>query len=174
MVRLRSRSRTPARGFTLIEVLVALFVLSLGLLGLAMLQTLAMRFNTESYSRTQATFLAYDIVDRIRANRIGRLAGAYHVPDQATATAKYQAYKACKTSTCKCEAGTICDAATLALYDVGKWYELQVDNERRLLRGADESELARISTIGTRVIVTVFWKEQDMPAATSQTWEVEL
>ncbi|HLE93281.1 MAG TPA: type IV pilus modification protein PilV, partial [Sulfuricaulis sp.] len=56
------------RGFSLIEVLVALLVLSIGLLGLAALQTTSLQYNTGSYFRTQATFLAYDIIDRMRAN----------------------------------------------------------------------------------------------------------
>lgn len=56
-------------GFTLIEVLVAVVVLSIGLLGLAGLQANGMRQNHSSLLRSQATFLAYDIADRIRANR---------------------------------------------------------------------------------------------------------
>jgi type IV pilus assembly protein PilV len=56
------------RGFSLIEVLVALLVLSIGLLGLAALQAQGLRFNHDAYVRTQATHLAYDIVDRMRAN----------------------------------------------------------------------------------------------------------
>lgn len=58
-----------ARGFGLIEVLVAVLILSIGLLGLASLQTNGMRFNHTSYLRTQATVLTYDIVDAMRANR---------------------------------------------------------------------------------------------------------
>jgi type IV pilus assembly protein PilV len=57
------------RGFSLIEVLVAILILSIGLLGLASLQTNGMRFNHSSYLRSQATVLTYDIVDAMRANR---------------------------------------------------------------------------------------------------------
>lgn len=56
------------RGFTLIEVLVALIILSVGLLGLAALQTRANQAEVESYQRAQAMLLANDIADRIRAN----------------------------------------------------------------------------------------------------------
>ena len=55
-------------GFSLVEVLVALLVLAIGLLGLAALQAQGMRFNHDAYVRTQATNLAYDIVDRMRVN----------------------------------------------------------------------------------------------------------
>ncbi len=57
------------RGFSLIEVLVTLLVLAIGLLGLAALQAQGLRFNQVALVRTQATNLAYDIVDRMRANR---------------------------------------------------------------------------------------------------------
>jgi type IV pilus assembly protein PilV len=65
------------RGVTLIEVLIALVVFSIGLLGLAGLQTMSLRFNTSAYYRTQATALAYGLADRMRANRQGALDGEY-------------------------------------------------------------------------------------------------
>ena len=68
--------RAPS-GFTLVEVLVALLVLSVGLLGFAGLQATSLRFNTSAYMRTQATNLAYDIADRMRANREAALNGDY-------------------------------------------------------------------------------------------------
>lgn len=56
-------------GFGLIEVLVALLILAIGLLGMASLQTTSLQLTTGSQSRTQAILLAEDIVERIRANR---------------------------------------------------------------------------------------------------------
>ena len=70
------------RGLTLVEILIALLVLSIGLLGLAALQTSSLRFNTSSYYRTQATALAYDFADRMRANRQAALDGQYLVAFQ--------------------------------------------------------------------------------------------
>jgi len=69
----RSRpGRGPRRGgagFTLIEVLIALLVTLLGLLGLAGLQARLQQAEFESYQRTQALVLLYDMVDRIKVNR---------------------------------------------------------------------------------------------------------
>lgn len=56
------------KGFTLLEVLVALAILSIGLLGLASMLTKGMRFNHQAYVRTQSTYIAYDLMDRMRAN----------------------------------------------------------------------------------------------------------
>lgn len=61
----------PIAGFTLVEVLVALVVLSIGLLGLAGMQLGGLRASTDAYHRTQATLLASDMADRMRANTDG-------------------------------------------------------------------------------------------------------
>jgi type IV pilus assembly protein PilV len=66
-------------GFSLLEVLVALLVLSVGLLGLASLQATTVRFNHGAYLRSQATNLAYDMADRMRANRDEALIGSYDI-----------------------------------------------------------------------------------------------
>ena len=54
------------KGASLVEVLVATVVVSVGLIGLAGLQTLSMQSNHTAYLRTQASLLAYDMVDRMR------------------------------------------------------------------------------------------------------------
>jgi len=59
-----------ARGFTLLEVLIALLVLAFGLLGFALLQTMNLRFTQNANHFTQATNLAYDLLDQVRANRL--------------------------------------------------------------------------------------------------------
>lgn len=55
-------------GFSMIEVLVAVLVLSIGLLGMAALMASSMRNNQSANFRTQATNLAYDYIDMMRAN----------------------------------------------------------------------------------------------------------
>ena len=57
-----------SRGFTLLEVLIALVVLSIGLLGIAGLQGVGLRSSHGAYLSSQASLLAYDMADRIRAN----------------------------------------------------------------------------------------------------------
>ena len=56
------------RGFTLVEVLIAMVILAVGLLGLAALQASGLKSNQSAYYRSQATQLAYDISDRMRVN----------------------------------------------------------------------------------------------------------
>ena len=57
-------------GFTLIEALVTMVLLASGLLGMIALQAKTLKFNQNAYLRTQATMLAYDMADRIRANPV--------------------------------------------------------------------------------------------------------
>lgn len=61
-------------GFTLLEVLIAILVLSIGLLGLAGMMASSMRNSHSAYQRTQATWLAYDMIDRMRVNRAAAIA----------------------------------------------------------------------------------------------------
>ena len=55
--------------FTLIEILIAVLVLAIGLLGMAGLQTTGVRSNHSAYLRSQATVLANEIIDKMKANR---------------------------------------------------------------------------------------------------------
>ena len=66
------------QGFTLIEVLIALIIMSVGMLGIAGLYVHSMQAGRTSLFRHHAVTLAGDIADRIRANP--RAAGAYAVP----------------------------------------------------------------------------------------------
>ena len=75
-----------SRGFSLVEALVALLVLSIGLLGIAGLQLTAMRNNQAAYLRSQAVALADDILERIRANRGALAAYAVALGDDPPAT----------------------------------------------------------------------------------------
>jgi type IV pilus assembly protein PilV len=68
----RASAYRPGRrqsGFTLIEVLIALLVLAVGLLGLAMLQTMNVRFTQSANYRTQAINLADTLMDQVRSDR---------------------------------------------------------------------------------------------------------
>lgn len=75
----RVRSANSQRGVSLIEVLVAILILAIGGLGAAMFQLNAVKFNRTALIRSQATILAYQIVDSMRANKANALAGAYNV-----------------------------------------------------------------------------------------------
>jgi len=65
----RSNKASSQQGSSLLEVLIATVVLSIGLLGLAGLQTAALKVNQTASARSQAAFLTNDIFDRMRANR---------------------------------------------------------------------------------------------------------
>ncbi len=109
--------RTEA-GFTLIEVLVAVLVLSIGLLGLAKLQTLGLHANHGADLRTRASLLAYDIADRMRSNRAAFVdANGNYVDPPADDL----------TDNIICEwngsAVTDCDPAEMARFDLKKWRE---------------------------------------------------
>lgn len=63
------RGSDAMKGFTLIEVMIAVVLISLGLLGMALLQSTALRAGQSASERTTATLLTYQILDMVRANR---------------------------------------------------------------------------------------------------------
>lgn len=65
MVRL---CKSQQAGMTLIEVLIAMLILAIGLLGAAGIQLNALKYTDSALKSTQASFIAYDLLDRIRAN----------------------------------------------------------------------------------------------------------
>lgn len=75
----RERPAKPAaRGFSLVEVLVAIVVLAVGLLGLAGLQVHGMQINQGSAMRSQAAILAEDLADRMRGDYTNAQGGSYY------------------------------------------------------------------------------------------------
>ena len=80
-------SKAPAKGFSLIEVLVTLLILAVGLLSIAALQFKGLQYSNDSYMRSSYNILAYDIMDRMRNNRaeIANYAIEYTIPATAPA-----------------------------------------------------------------------------------------
>ena len=62
------RGKTMQSGMTLIEVLVALLIFSVGILGVAMLQLNALKYTDSSMRSMHVSFIAHDLFERIRAN----------------------------------------------------------------------------------------------------------
>jgi type IV pilus assembly protein PilV len=69
MTKRNMKFKNKMSGFSMLEVLVSVFVLALGLLGLLNLQMVSLKNNHSAQMRTTATVLAYDILDRIRINK---------------------------------------------------------------------------------------------------------
>ena len=98
------------RGFSMVEVLVTLVLIAVALLGTAGLQAYAMRMSKSGEFRTHAVFLAADIAERMEANKIGAVAGAYRLPGSSVAPALSTG----------CETGA-CAPTALAAYDLSQW-----------------------------------------------------
>jgi len=100
-------------GFTLVEVLVALFVVALGIAGAAALQTLAVRAARDAARLSDGTRLARSLAERMRANP-----RALAQPDNAYLYLDYDAASGAPTAPALCYADTDCDADELARFDV--------------------------------------------------------
>ena len=74
----RRYSLQKQRGVSLVEVLIAVLIFSLGMIGLGGLLIFATQSNHVAFLRTQVTFLAHNMADRMSANPIGVWSGAYN------------------------------------------------------------------------------------------------
>jgi len=101
-------------GFTLIEVLIAMLVLAVGLLGLAGMQATGIRNNLSAYNRSLATQLAYDMADRMRSNvaDAGTFGASTYITLLPTAAAAQ--------GSCTAVAGA-CTTAQMAQQDLFEW-----------------------------------------------------
>jgi type IV pilus assembly protein PilV len=97
-------------GFSMIEVLVTLLIISLALLGTAGLQIYSMRLNQGGQFRTQAVFLVADLAERIEANKSGAVDGNYLVANSNVPAAASTA----------CVDGP-CPPLALAGFDLAQW-----------------------------------------------------
>jgi len=131
------------RGFTMIEVLITLIILSIGLLGLAALQANSMASNHNSYLRSQAVQAAYDMGDRMRANKAGVSAGNYN------AIAGIGANPGCITAGCT--------PALMATYDAFQW--------NTSLSETLPSGQGTVTGDGTDFVISVMWDAERNGAA---------
>lgn len=124
-------------GFSMLEVLIALVVFSVGLLGMAMMQQTGMQTLAGSGQLSDAVYLAEDMADRIRANRGHAVSGTtYNSIDNAV--------------NAHCVAS--CSAAQIAAKDLFDWDE------------AVNSQLSGVATIarsGDSYNITVSWNERN-------------
>ena len=143
---MRTSIMTPLRqkGLSLIEVMIALAVFSFGLLALAALMASGLKYNTSALHRSYATSQAYDMADRMRANRLGLDAGYYNDLSESD------------TDPDCIESG--CTPEQMAHYDTWQW---NTDNARLLPEGAGTVSLkSNDSGIYT---ITVAWNDDRDP-----------
>lgn len=136
-------------GFTLIEVMIALVIFSIGLLGLAGLQASGMKSNTTSMFRTFAIEQANDMGERIRTNWEGANNGDY---DSITTTLPSNPPDCINNQ---------CSAAQLAVFDD---YEWNTFNNKLLPSGRGTVQRKGTTKIYT---VTIMWDE-DRTGVTGQ------
>lgn len=112
--------RVALEGFSLIEVLVSMFIVSLGILALAGLLQSATRYGKMSEVRSTATLLGNDIADHVRANLDGAAASAYDVTTPFPATAPLDR-RSLAGDQCTSLAPPLCLPPELAAVDLFNW-----------------------------------------------------
>ncbi len=142
--------RRPARGVTLLEVLVALVVASVGLMALASLQARALRHTQLSLRRVQAQMVAEEFLERMRANTLVPSDLDHYVFTQPFATQAGQTPPAPGKS---CEgAGVVCSVPEMGAFDL-----IEVRKLVRNLMGPQSALLARRDSSDTELKTLDLW-----------------
>ena len=166
--------RKTSNGFTLIEILIALVILSIGLLGMAGIQLKGLRGTTNSTLRSQATMFANDIAERIHANLAGVFIGTaglnQHYASVDTTNlcgAKPVGYKDCAANPAgKANECTAQEMATYDIYTVACGIEYTGDEgaiiggvNNLLPNGFMTLTCANNCTLGSPLTINVNWQE---------------
>ncbi|MBT8142335.1 MAG: type IV pilus modification protein PilV [Gammaproteobacteria bacterium] len=147
-----------SRGFTLIETLVALLVISTGILAFALLQVESLKATHTSMQRTKAIHFATDIIERMRANKAAVSAGQYNASTAAPgANAPFNCSDADGTDAIDC------NAFQLASFDVWEWKTALSDTTAS--KSGIVNGLASINNTDTvspyNVTITITWNDQE-------------
>ena len=135
------RYRRAQAGFSIVEVMVALMVLAVGMLGIASLYVTTLRSSGSAISRMQAVNLAGDLADRIRANRrAGRAYQDLEVEHD-------------------CSGTTNCTADDMAANDKFLWQK-QIVDALGLSGLGDVTFTERTGTTPDNYVITVSWRER--------------
>lgn len=149
-----------AAGFTLIEVLAALLIIIVGLLGIASLQMKSQQMQIESFQRAQALVMLEDMVNRINANRNG--ANCYAITTDSTGAP----YAGTDSALSDCVAAINPTYLTLANTDLAAW--------DAMLKGAGEARggLQTGAMIGARGCIVS--PDPDITPADANTYRVTI
>ncbi|MDO8176750.1 MAG: type IV pilus modification protein PilV [Undibacterium sp.] len=138
-------------GSSLIEVMISIFVMAVGLLGLASLQVNSMKFEKSSSQRAEASQAAYDLSERMRANAVNAALNYSYLADYATS------HVATHTPPNTCNAG-VCTDQQIAANDLADWLR---GLQRRIAGGTGYVAVVP----GTSVLtfdVAIMWNEQGL------------
>ena len=146
-------SENLQKGVGLLEVLIALVLISIGFLAVGRMQIEGMHYSQSAYNRSQAYFMANDIIDRMRANVPGVLGGFY---DNKSTSATYT------KPVC---AASGCTPQQIALQDLAEWREnLYPSNNAKPALPSSDSVTATGEVIANgdnSFTVNITWAESD-------------
>ena len=123
-------------GFTLLEAMLTLFIMTIGVLGVAGLQMQAMRSADLTMQRMTVTVKTQDLLDRMRAN-----------------TASLASYTAAAGADGGCNTGTNCTAAAMAANDLLMW-------RADLISQLPGTPVLTVTVVDPVVSVTVSWTDR--------------
>ncbi len=153
------RPTSHASGFTLLEVLIAVFVLAIGVLGLAAMQMASKQSSAEASQRTIAAHLAFDLLERMRLNARGTPSPLESYVAQGASLSSLSQL----TAAADCAAAS-CTPGQLAVFDLSSVFSAALGAQEQqataLVGGLNTPTLCvtRLVGVGARYRVTIAWR----------------
>lgn len=149
--RFRVMARKPGqRGFTLVETLITMVILSFGLLGVASVQLSAMSKSRSVFERNQATLLANELIEQIRSNLPAAAAGNY---DFSGTVSAHISAPSCSGASANCS------AADMAAAELADW---QRRAAAQLIDAVVTIDIAVNAGVASSVTLTMSWSGSQM------------
>ncbi len=145
-------NRRSNKGFTLLELLIALFVLSIGMLGLAGLQLTSARFGQDAHMRNNITMATTEIIDQM-IMRTGKANSACNAASTLPSKCAMVATFAGSGAASNCDPLIGNDPAN----DIACW-------KQSLANSLPEGDGTIVDNLDGTVTVTVTWRDRDDPA----------
>ena len=159
---------TANTGFSLLEVMVALMILSVGLLALAGLQLMGLQLNQQSFFRDQTATMAYDMADRMRANTTATIDGNYDNPTGVN-------------NSCVQVGSTPpsnCNVAEMAVHDFWEWNQSLAqylpNGSGQVCLDSDATDTTLCDGAGTTYTIYVNWTENEEGGQVQKTFSLRL
>ena len=139
-------------GFTLIETLVSLVIISVGILAFALLQAESLRTTHISMQRTKAIHFATDILERMQANRAGIPAYKFAAPLGAEPS---------NCSDAEGAAAVDCTSFQLARFDLWEWNRAIQNDRAGIVGGTGTISVLPAGAATFAVSIVIEWNDRD-------------
>jgi type IV pilus assembly protein PilV len=153
-----SKLFSKSKGFTLLEVMIAVSILAVGMLGIAAMHLMSLKDNRDAHLRSQAVLLTNDMAERMRSNKSQVYANAYDSINTANVTG---------APAVSCFGTTDgCTPAQLTAIDIKQWSQrIRTTDDNIALLPAATGKVLKVAGSGNVFTIEISWQLEKSTAS---------